>query len=150
MRALSQLAGVIALVMLSSCGSSGPKLIEPDVAVRVAGGFPALRAGVEVPMSFDIYVRNNSAEPLKIIQARLESWGTVSYEVRSRLEYFQEEIAPGQTGMVTMPAMARASSTRAAGAERLTVRLSIMLGTPYGNKQKVYFREAGGSMEGPK
>ena len=63
MRALPQLAALIALVMLPACGSSsGPKLIEPDVAVRIAGGFPALRAGVDVPMSFDIYVRNNSAE----------------------------------------------------------------------------------------
>jgi hypothetical protein len=142
-------AVIIALLTLFGCSSSTPSLIEPDVAVRVAGGFPAMRAGVDVPMTFDIYVRNNSAEPMTILQARLESWGTVSYSVRSRLEYFQETIPPGQTAKVTMSGTARANSTRSASAERLTVRLQIMFESPYGRRQKVYFRETGGSIEGP-
>jgi hypothetical protein len=142
---------VLIVALLAGCGSSSsPGLNDPDVAIQIASGFPALRAGVDVPMTFNVYVLNRSSEPITVEQMRIESTGMVSFSVRSRTEYFQETIAPGQAAKLTIMALARAVSTRAAANEPLMVRITANFGSELGRFQRIYIRDAGGSMEGPR
>jgi hypothetical protein len=109
-----------------------------------------MRAGIDVPLSFDVYLKNRSAEPISIEQVRLESYGMVSYTVRSRTERFRKTVAPGETEKVPLFATARIVSRQAAGAEPLTVRVFITLGTPYGRITRIFMRDAGGTVTGPR
>ena len=144
-----KVALVLSLLLIAGC-SRTPALKSPDLVVRLAGGFPAFRSGMEVPLNFDIYIRNNSSEPISLEQIRLESYSSMSFAINMRTTYFKQTIAPGESTKVPVFATARILSSRTARSEPMTVRVTANFNSPVGRFQRVYIRDTGSSVEGPR
>jgi hypothetical protein len=142
---------ILFAVLFPSCSSAnqqdGPPL---TINVRHVGGMPPMRAGVTVPIYFEVDVTNHSSEPVTLERLQLASVGGASYQIGSRTELFRETIPPAETRTVNVPASARVLSARTSGDEPITIRATVHFDAPSGAFRRIVIERLGSGLGFPR
>jgi hypothetical protein len=140
-----------AAVGLTACGSTaGDPGVPLTINVRHVSGMPPMRAGVTVPIYFEVDVTNQSSEAITLERLQLASFGGASYQISSRTEYFNETVPPAETRTVNVSASARVLSVRTASDEPITIRATVDLASPGGRFRRVVVQRLGSGLGVPR
>jgi hypothetical protein len=123
-----------------SCVSSAARpasIAKPDASVTTAGEpfFDSITG--EAAIDFDVAITNRATEMLRVRQIRVISPGMGQYVIRPINQRFHDEIAPGETRTLIVPATAVTDTSRLRATEPLMLRLDVLFET----KDGTFFRE---------
>jgi hypothetical protein len=142
---------LLSALFVASCGSASQDAGPPlSINVRHVGGMPPMRAGVTVPIYFEVDVTNHSSEPVTIERLQLASVGGASYQIGSRTELFRETVPPAETRTVNIPASAFVRSTRTSGDEPITIRATVHFDAPSGAFRRIVIQRLGSGLGFPR
>lgn len=96
-------------------------------------------SGFEAPLTLRVEVLNSGKDPLRVREIEVTSPGMGQYEIYPLRRYFNEEIAPGETKLFTLPAMAWTDIRRLTPTEPLSLRTIIRFETGDVRFREVYF-----------
>ncbi|HUO84294.1 MAG TPA: hypothetical protein VM534_04185 [Thermoanaerobaculia bacterium] len=133
--------GLIAVWIASGCASSGPSLIEPEIAiVQLPGSEFQIQMGGPVSVGYRMLIRNVSGEPITFLRLELQTMGGGPYVIRHPPVHFREAIAPGQERVVTFMVNAYSSGGRVAATEPVVLRGLAQFEGPDGVFRTVFTR----------
>lgn len=139
---------VLALFLVSSCGSSGmPSGInEPDVALaQVEMGETLLAMSGRVSIPYVIQIRNTSDIPIQLERVQLRSMGEGAYVINETItDLPQEQIAPGQVAQLGFHAWAVSNGGTMNSATPTTIRAVAHFASTAGAFRKVFTETLGG------
>ena len=126
-------------MLAAACASSPqrPAAIAKPEAFVEALGRPFFGDSGEAPLDLGVTITNRSSETLQVRSIRVASVGMAQYAIRSINQRFHDDIAPGETKQLVVPATAITSQARLLPSEPLTLRVDIAFET----KSKKIFHE---------
>jgi hypothetical protein len=141
---MKQLAVVVLLALSTACGTAhNANILAPEVSLRQTVG-PADIGATEGPIrvQFELAIRNQSSEELRLQRVEIESVGTGAYILRRETVYMKDVVEPlGETAVrFWARGVARAGTYRAGIGEPVTVRAVIHFQTDMGPVRRIVMK----------
>lgn len=118
----------LVFLLAAACGTSSLRpanIPRPEISVEPLGTpfFGSLTD--EAAVDIGVTITNTAAESLRVRSIHLASRGMSQYTVRSINQRFHDDIAPGQTKQLIVPATAVSDITHLQPTEPLLLRIEV-------------------------
>jgi hypothetical protein len=126
----------VLLVLLAAACSTGSlrpaNIVKPEASVEALGTPFFGSMSDEAAIDLGVTITNRAAETLQVRSIRVSSQGMTQYVIRSINQRFHDDIAPGETKRLIVPATAVSSIERLQPSEPLLLRIEVTFETKSG------------------
>jgi hypothetical protein len=116
----------LVLILIAGCSSAGstrpPGVAQPDISSDLSGSV-FFGSGQSAPVTLDVSIRNNATTAITVRQIEITAPGMVSYTIRPARRLVNEQIAAGDTKMISLFTQAFTSVRNPV--EPLTLRTTV-------------------------